>query len=221
MPIWNPFAHKIPHLDPEAQILLLLGRDVLQVHKVREQRKGPHSAPYAQQINFGWVVTRHVCLGSAHKPVAVTTFRTNMLNNGWLSLLTPCPSHLQVMEKLSTEAQHFASPHGPVLDESDLGSTVFEKTNNDKVGQSIGDRLFLQLMDREMYMDDAKSWVAPLPFRPSQPQLPDNRGQALHRLTSLCWTLDKKNQRWWQRSLQLLMPDHLHPFLQTQNHPFC
>lgn len=32
-------AHLIPHLDPEAQILIFLGRDVLQVHKVREQRE--------------------------------------------------------------------------------------------------------------------------------------------------------------------------------------
>lgn len=31
----KPIAHCIPPLDPEAQILLLLGRDILQVHKVR------------------------------------------------------------------------------------------------------------------------------------------------------------------------------------------
>ncbi len=30
----KPIAHCIPPLDPEAQILLLLGRDILQVHKV-------------------------------------------------------------------------------------------------------------------------------------------------------------------------------------------
>lgn len=32
------FAHLIPEFDPDAKILLLLGWDVLQVHKVRDQR---------------------------------------------------------------------------------------------------------------------------------------------------------------------------------------
>lgn len=34
----SSIAHLIPPLNPDAQILLLLGRDVLQVHKVRDQR---------------------------------------------------------------------------------------------------------------------------------------------------------------------------------------
>lgn len=59
-------ACKIPHLDPEAQILLLLGRDILQVHKVREHRNGPPNAPYAQRVDLGWVVVGNVCLGAAH-----------------------------------------------------------------------------------------------------------------------------------------------------------
>ncbi len=44
-PHLKSIAHKIPHLDPETQILLLLGRDILQVHKVREHRNGPPNAP--------------------------------------------------------------------------------------------------------------------------------------------------------------------------------
>ena len=43
----NSIAHRIPSLDPEAQILLLLGRNFLQAHKVRDQRNGPNNAPYA------------------------------------------------------------------------------------------------------------------------------------------------------------------------------
>lgn len=82
-------AHRIPYLDPEAQILLLLGHDILQLHKVREQRNGPHSAPYAQRLELGWVLVSGVCLGSAYKPVAVTSFWTNMLENGRPSLLSP------------------------------------------------------------------------------------------------------------------------------------
>lgn len=35
---------------------------------------------------------------------------------------------------------------------------------NNKVGLSIKDGLFLDIMNREMFMDDTNSWVAALPF---------------------------------------------------------
>lgn len=41
-------ASEIPALDPEAHILLLLGRDILRVHKVRKQINGPHNTPLAK-----------------------------------------------------------------------------------------------------------------------------------------------------------------------------
>lgn len=56
-------AHKIPPLDDSAEILLLLGRDILRVHKVRSQINGPHNAPYAQRLDLGWVIVGDVCLG--------------------------------------------------------------------------------------------------------------------------------------------------------------
>ena len=61
-------AAHIPVLDPGAQILLLLGRDILRVHKVRQQINGPHNAPFAQRLDLGWVLIGEVCLGDAHKP---------------------------------------------------------------------------------------------------------------------------------------------------------
>ena len=191
-------AHRIPVLDPEAQILILLGRDILQAHKVREQRNGPHSAPYAQRLDLGWVVIGDVCLGSAHKPAAVTSYRTSVLDNGRPSLLTPCPNHLEVKERFSSRVQNDTSPQNlkhdtPVYDDCSLGNTIFQSTkDDDKVGLSIEDRLFLGFMDREMVMDDTNSWVAPLPFRSPRQRLPNNRDQALSRLTSLRCTLERK-----------------------------
>lgn len=43
-------AGKILPVDKDVPILLLLGRDILRLHKVREQINGPHNAPYAQQL---------------------------------------------------------------------------------------------------------------------------------------------------------------------------
>ena len=53
-------------------------------------------------------------------------------------------------------------------------------------------QLFLDLMDKEIYKDEANCWVAPLPFRPNRLCLPNNRQHATNRLTSLCCMLEKK-----------------------------
>ncbi|XP_075707313.1 uncharacterized protein LOC142741872 [Rhinoderma darwinii] len=90
--------HLIPKLDPEAQIVLLLGRDILRVHKVRQQINGPHNAPYAQRLDLGWVVVGEVCLGGVHKPTTVNSMLTSTLENGRPSLLRPCENHFFIKE---------------------------------------------------------------------------------------------------------------------------
>lgn len=50
--LW-PAASQIPPVHQDAPILLLLGKDLIRVHKVREQINGPHSAPYAQWLDLG------------------------------------------------------------------------------------------------------------------------------------------------------------------------
>ena len=200
----NSIFEHIPPLDPEAQILLLLGRDVLQAHKVRDQRNGPNSAPYAQRLDLGWVIIGEVCLGTAHKPKHASVFRTHVLENGRHSHFSPCPNHLTVKEKLTVKTQSTNSlcelSSSPLTREAErcgyddsLGSKIFQRTEDDnKVAPSIEDKLFIKLMDKESYIDDGNSWVAPLPFRRSRPLLPNNREQALNRFNSLCRTLGRK-----------------------------
>ncbi|XP_059833912.1 uncharacterized protein LOC132398455 isoform X2 [Hypanus sabinus] len=81
-------AKHIPELDPTAEILLLLGRDVPQVHKVRQQVNGPHDAPFAQRLDLGWVVIGEVCPGNVNKPT-VRTLKTNVLESGRHSIFQP------------------------------------------------------------------------------------------------------------------------------------
>ncbi len=92
-------ASKIPPLDPNANILLLLGRDILRVHKVRKQINGPHNAPFAQKLDLGWVVIGDVCLGKAQKPSTVSSLRTCILDSGCPSYLSPCESHLPSIDE--------------------------------------------------------------------------------------------------------------------------
>ena len=188
-------ACDIPPLDSEAQILLLLGRDILRVHKVREQRNGPHDAPYAQRLDLGWVIIGEVCLEAAHKPSDIRIYRTNVLENQRPSNFSPCLNRIQVKEQFVSKPTHQAAPAPSTCryEENALGSTVFNTSVDDnKIGLFLEDRLFLEVMNKEMFMDDSNSWVAPLPFRTPRLQLPHNRDEALTRLTSLLRTLEKR-----------------------------
>ncbi|XP_063758693.1 uncharacterized protein LOC134877201 [Eleginops maclovinus] len=193
-------AGKITPVDHNAPILLLLGRDILSVHKVREQINGPQDAPYAQRLDLGWVIVGEVCLGSVHKPSKVNVYRTNVLNNGRTSYLQSCPNSIHVKEDYGGMAPHHSTtlPAGDVntslhVDTDNLGSSVFDRSKDDnKLALSIEDKAFLAIMDTDVYQNEENSWVAPLPFRAPRRRLPSNRQQALKRLCSLRRTLEKK-----------------------------
>ncbi len=177
---------QIPPLDPQAHILLLLGRDILGLHKVRAQYNGPHDTPYAQRLDLGWVVIGDVCLGRVHKPANVTVYKTNLLNNGRSSFLTPCSNAIHVKESLpgrTTQPSHLRqhSTDSPVQTEvtDRLGSTVFDRTkDDDRPALSVEDETFLDIMDKEVVRDSSNTWTAPLPFRTPRCRLPNNRSQA-------------------------------------------
>lgn len=191
----KPITQCIPPLNPEAEILLLLGHDILQVYKVCEQRNGPNNAPYAQRLDHGWVVVGDICLGTAHKPAAASVYRTSVLDSGRPCFLSPCPNRFHVKEKYSVRSPDQESPiyDTSVSEDCILGSTIFQRSKeDDTVGLSIEDRLFLEFMDKEMFMDDTNNWVAPLPFKTPRQQLPNNRDQALTRLNSLRRSMEKK-----------------------------
>lgn len=178
-PHLHHIAKHIPELDPEAEILLLLGRDVLRAHKVRQQVNGPHNAPFAQRLDLGWVVIGEVCLGNMHKPT-VDTFKTHVLDGGRHSIFQPCTSFMHVKETQPNISKPSKSP------ERMLGHTVFDQTEHDnKPAPSIEDVFFLKIMDTNVHRDDAHNWVAPLPFKEPRQRLPNNREQAVKRFESL------------------------------------
>ncbi|RXN22446.1 hypothetical protein ROHU_006738 [Labeo rohita] len=86
-----------------------------------------------------------------------------------------------------------------------LGKDIFKLTQEDeKIAPSIEDLAFMELMDKEMFMDSSNSWVAPLPFRNPRQRLANNREQSMKRLLSLCQTLKRKP----------LMQEHFVTFMQ-------
>lgn len=199
-PHLQSIASKIPAVDPNAPILLLLGRDILRVHKVRQQRNGPHNAPYAQRLDLGWVVVGEACLGATHKPTDVNVYKANILQNGRASFLSPCHNNMLIKEHYSGTTGHhnpsssYASRETDTfLSSNSLGLSVFDSSQEDnKLSLSKEDKEFLSIMDREVYQDEECSWVAPLPFRSPRPHLPSNKVQAAKRLNTLRKTLERK-----------------------------
>ncbi|XP_067306911.1 uncharacterized protein [Pseudorasbora parva] len=185
-------AEHIPELDPKAEILILLGRDIVRVHKVRQQVSGPHNAPFAQRLDLGWVLVGDVCLGNAHKP-AVSAFKTSVLENGRPSILRPCEGFMKLIEDVSLGREQKNKPHKASLES--LGLKVFNETESDnKPAHSMEDTIFLEIMDQEMYRDTSNNWVAPLPFRVPRQRLSNNREQVFTRFTSLEKTLWRKTE---------------------------
>ena len=196
-PHLQPVAQHIPELDPQAEIMLLLGRDLIRVHKVRKQLNGPHNVPYAQKLDLGWVIVGNVCLGSTHKPATINTFYTRTSENARPTLFDPCPNVFCVKEKYSnshiTTYPPTCSEEKLNCDTDHLGCTVFAQTKEDnQLAPSIQDASFMRIMKDGMQKDSNNSWVAPLPFKSPRRRLPNNRPHALKRLMSLTHSFKRK-----------------------------
>lgn len=85
----------------------------------------------------------------------------------------PCKGTIHVKEKFSAPIQqHHSSPPfcseeaAPTTNTDNLGDKVFQRhPDDDKPALSVEDRIFLEIMDREVYIDEENHWGALLPFR--------------------------------------------------------
>ncbi|XP_064461872.1 uncharacterized protein LOC135372079 [Ornithodoros turicata] len=198
-PHLRKIAHLLQPLEDDAAILLLLGRDILQVHKVRQQVNGSSNAPYAQRLDLGWVIVGDICINGIRKPTSINVFRTTLIEDNRASVFAPCPGHVFIREKIVQDpcVGNAVNERTGLCDTvprtADIGSSVFDTTKDDnKIALSIEDRHFLEMMEEGFTIDDENSWVAPLPFRAQRRVLPDNRDQAMSRFTSLRRTLERK-----------------------------
>lgn len=160
-------ANHIPEYEQSIKISLLIGRDIIEAHHVHEQIIGPRGAPFAQKLSLGWVIVGDVCLGKVHQPsttiMRVNTFKTFVVDGNRSSIFEPCKSNLMLKETAKQDNGY---------DDSKL----FIKTkDDDKVGSSVEDRVYLDIMTQEVTKSEDDHWMAPLPFRKPQPRLPLTR----------------------------------------------
>ena len=171
--------------------MLLIGRDAVEAHHVHDQRIGPNRTPYAQRLKMGWVIIGETCLGQVHAPDVVNCNKTHLQRENRASLFTPCPNNLKIRETMNYDCNDSS-----LLKEIFGKANVFDTTADDnKVGLSVEDREFLEIMDREFYKDTDGKFGAPLPFREPRNKMPNNRSQALKRARSLEISLKKDTQK--------------------------
>ncbi|XP_062603957.1 uncharacterized protein LOC134265758 [Saccostrea cucullata] len=167
-------AELIPPVNDSAKTLLLLGRDIISVHHVQDQRIGNSSSPYGQKLNLGWVIIGETCIGRAHKSDQVNVNKTFILHDGQPSLHHPCVNNIHIRE--SNLDSLFCEPD----------SRLLIKTKDDnKSGKSTEDRQFETIMAAGMVKNEQGNWEAPLPFKPNRPPLPNNKELAMKRAKSL------------------------------------
>ncbi|XP_069140928.1 uncharacterized protein [Argopecten irradians] len=174
-PHLSNIASLISPIDNNSEILLLIGRDMLSVHHVLEQRVGQPDQPYAQRLPLGWVIVGESCLDGVHATSTANVLKTMLRpSSGSTSNLNQCESKIRVSECLIDELN------------------IFRRTDQDnKPGMSFQDKQFLSIMDKGMKKDSSGIWIAPLPLKSNRPRLPNNRKQALDRAKTLDHSLRK------------------------------
>ncbi|XP_070206193.1 uncharacterized protein [Littorina saxatilis] len=169
----NRIRKRIPPLDKQIPIALLIGRDLPEAHHVLEQIVGPPKSPFAQRLPLGWVIIGDVCLNKVHKPSTIRVAKTSVID-GRRTIFEPCPFNLKVDVA------------------KDVGAEVFQRTpEDDKVGLSVEDKAFFALMDEKFKLNEERRWSAPLPLRSEKPIPTCNRSQAVSRAKALEASLKK------------------------------
>ena len=171
----SDIAEYIPPLVPEAEILLIIGRDVPSAHCIFDQRIGPANAPLAQKTSLGWAIIGEVCYNSACVPPVISNFKTSYVHDRRPSIVAPCDNQIHI---------------------SEIDDHLFKVTReDDKTAMSIEDKKFLNVMDAEFQKDQNGHWVAPLPFRPNVVATSNNKDFVWNRTLSLHRSLRTKPEK--------------------------
>ena len=93
-------ADKIPPIDENAKIHILIGRDAPELLKVRAFKNDPKGAPWAQKLDLGWTISGQACLDREGGPIHISAHRTTVTSTGENSYeFTPCPNHFLIKER--------------------------------------------------------------------------------------------------------------------------
>lgn len=84
--------------------LLLIGKDVPDVHHVLEQRIGPDTVRFAHRLLLGCVIIRNVCFGDIQTPSTYASVnKPTVLSSGRQKVVEPSERHLAVQMQFFSE----------------------------------------------------------------------------------------------------------------------
>ena len=144
-----PVAKIMPEIEPDAEMGLLIGRDIPQLHKVLDTINGPPDSPWGESLEIGWVVMGDMCL-DPQPQYGAHVLKTHV--NQSLS-----PSFKKCKHVIKVEERVVGTSHPALTDfqqgryKDRIGQNVFVETKDDnKQGTSVEDRQFIHLMNHSM-----------------------------------------------------------------------
>ena len=145
-------------IDESADVMLLIGRDAGECMKTKCYGNKP---PFAHHTALGWALVGSSCIQSEQARSKMNVLKTHL--NEHFSCSQTFPQRAKEQWSL------------PNLD-------IFEERRDDELPDlSKNDKRFLQLVTSEIHTNENGNIVLPLPFKDSDPSLPDNRHQVYYR----------------------------------------
>ena len=164
---------KLPEFDQSMSLGLIIGANCPRVLEPQEVIPGTEASPYASRSILGWRV-----IG----PISGTSSNTSKCFRVGVKI--------PVVDSISTAlADHHFTSSEPVKDAfisqglQRLYNVDFPEDRAEEVTLSVEDNRFLELMNKEIVKIDGH-YQLPLPFRDPDIVVPNNRPQAISRLTS-------------------------------------
>lgn len=154
------YANRFNPVDSSAEVLLLIGRDCSDL--IGTKCYG-NVAPYVHKTPLGWALVGSACPYDKNNKLAnVTTMKTALVHE-----------HFNVKPSFNHAKMRGATVQLP--------DTFATNTDDELPGLSLDDSHFLKLISEGISINRNGSLQMPLPFRSTDPHLPDNSIAVYHR----------------------------------------
>ncbi|KAL6481772.1 hypothetical protein MHYP_G00098520 [Metynnis hypsauchen] len=199
-------ARKWPHLEQladkippplDCEVGLLIGYNCQQALLPREILSGKENQPYAQRTDLGWSIVGCSRPASDYSDAIGTSHKTIVRQ------VTPA---VQPSVELRREVHFVCKTHVKEIIPTDIikaleSDFIDHTSDNNPVSQE--DLLFLSKVKEGIRHKEDEHYELPLPFKTDEPNLPDNKQCAVHRLTSLERRL-RRNEQYYKDYVQFM-----------------
>ena len=157
----------------DVQVGMLIGTNCKKAIKPREVIPGGDNDPYGIKTVLGWGIVGRVCKSPPHQDF-------EELSESWVIKIVINEDATFAVE---SRAKEIISPaHVKEMFERDFHERAEQKNPSTL---SVEDRTFLEILDKGICQREDGHYEMPLPLRSQDVMLPNNRSQALRRLSQL------------------------------------